>query len=264
MPPPFQLSGAELEFERYLRRHQLAARKQLSQNHLADGAVLERIIAVAGIAPGERVVEVGPGIGILTAELLRAGAQVTAVELDPRLAAHLAARFADEPGLRLVEADFLDLEIDDLVEPPWALVANVPYHITSPILHRVMAAQERPGRLVMMLQREVAERIAASPGAMSYISVFAQYHAAFRVAFGVPAAAFEPVPDVDSAVLVGRTTPRRLEPADEDELWRLVQAALFQPHGLPGVLYWYALYPIHGLMFGQMVRALAREAEESD
>ena len=211
--------------ERYLRRHRLAARKSLSQNHLADALVLERIVEAAAVVPGERVVEVGPGLGILTAQLLAAGADVTAVELDPRLAAHLRSRFEDEPRLTLVEGDFLDTDIERVTTPPWALVANVPYHITSPILHHVLGSEPRPVRFVMMVQKEVAERIASPPGGMSYVSVFVQYHAAVEVAFDVPAAAFEPAPEVDSAILVGVTRERRLDADDEDELWRLVQAA---------------------------------------
>jgi 16S rRNA (adenine1518-N6/adenine1519-N6)-dimethyltransferase len=210
--------------ERYLRRHWLAARRSLSQNHLADGAVLERIIEVADVRPGERIVEVGPGIGILTAQLLAAGAAVTAIELDARLAEHLRARFGDARDLTLVEADFLDVELAAVATDPWALVANVPYHITSPILHKVLTSEPRPERFVLMVQKEVAERIAAPAGAMSYLSVFVQYHAQVRVAFSVPAMAFEPAPDVDSAVLVGETRPRRLDDQGEEELWRLVQA----------------------------------------
>ncbi len=210
--------------ERYLRRFGLGARKSLSQNHLADGAVLEHIVEVADIRPGESIVEVGPGVGILTAQLLAAGAAVTAVEFDWRLAGHLRQRFDGEPGLTLVEADFLDTEIADVATEPWALVANVPYHITSPILHHVLGGELRPTRFVMMVQKEVAERVASPPGGMSYLSVFVQYHADVRVAFTVPGAAFEPAPDVDSAILVGETHERQLEADDEDELWRLVQA----------------------------------------
>jgi 16S rRNA (adenine1518-N6/adenine1519-N6)-dimethyltransferase len=210
--------------ERYLKEHGLGARKSLSQNHLADGAVLERIIETAGVVPGERIVEVGPGVGILTAQLLAAGAFVTAVELDFRLAGHLRQRFVDEPRLTLVEADFLDVELADVVAAPWALVANVPYHITSPVLHHVLAAEPRPTRFVLMVQREVAERIASPPGGMSYLSVFTQYHADVKVAFTVPAAAFEPTPEVDSAILTGVIRQRRLGAEEEDELWRLVQA----------------------------------------
>ena len=210
--------------ERYLKRHWLGARKSLSQNHLADGLVLERIIEVSAVRPGERIVEVGPGVGILTAQLLAAGATVTAVELDSRLAEHLRSRFEGEPRLTLVEDDFLDVEVAEITSAPWALVANVPYHITSPILHHVLGSDPRPTRFVMMVQREVAERIASPPGGMSYLSVFVQYHADIEVAFTVPAAAFEPAPEVDSAILTGTTRDRRLGEEDEDELWRLVQA----------------------------------------
>ncbi len=228
MPPnDTELDPARLSpetVERYLRKHWLGARKSLSQNHLADGAVLEHILEIAAIEPRERIVEVGPGIGILTAQLLKAGALVTAVERDHRLAEHLRIRFEGEPGLTLVEDDFLDVEIADVATDPWALVANVPYHITSPILHHILGGQLRPTRFVTMVQKEVAERIASPPGGMSYLSVFVQYHAIVEVVFKVPAAAFEPAPEVDSAILAGVTQPRSLSPQDEDELWRLVQA----------------------------------------
>jgi 16S rRNA (adenine1518-N6/adenine1519-N6)-dimethyltransferase len=209
---------------RYLRKHRLAARKTYSQNHLADGQVLERILEVAAVEAGEHIVEVGPGVGILTGALLAAGAVVTAVELDDRLAQHLRSRFEGESRLTIVEDDFLDVAIDAVAEAPWALVANVPYHITSPILHHVLGEEPRPTRFVLMVQKEVAARIASPPGGMSYLSVFVQYHAAVEVAFEVPAIAFEPAPAVDSAILVGRTRPRRLAQDDEDELWRLAQA----------------------------------------
>ncbi len=221
---PQRLSGERIE--RYLRQHGLFARKRHSQNHLVDGAVLEQIIDLAAPAPGRHILEIGPGLGILTAALLARDASVTAVEVDERLAAHLRRRFADpEAGeLRLVEGDALDIPIDDLVEPPYDLVANLPYHITSPVLHHALGPEMRPERFVLMLQREVAERIAAAPGAMSYVSVFVQYHADVRVGLVVPASAFEPAPAVESAVLVGQTRPRRLDEEREEQLWRLVQA----------------------------------------
>jgi 16S rRNA (adenine1518-N6/adenine1519-N6)-dimethyltransferase len=211
--------------ERYLREHGLAPDKRLSQNHLADGAVLEAIVEAADVHPGEVIVEVGPGLGILTGALLERGARVTAVEIDRRLAAHLRSRFEAEARFRLIEGDFLDVARDAIGEGPWALVANVPYHITSPILHVALGTEPRPLRFVLMVQAEVADRVAASPGSMSYLSVFVQYHADVRAALAVPAAAFEPAPVVDSAVLVGTTKPRRLDEAREERLWRLVQAA---------------------------------------
>jgi 16S rRNA (adenine1518-N6/adenine1519-N6)-dimethyltransferase len=221
---------------RYLRRHSIVARKSLGQNFLADGDVLQAIVDAAAPASGRRVLEIGPGLGVLTGALLSAGASVTAVEIDRSLAAHLRRRFAKDMGaagspgigaagsLSLVEADVLDTPVEDLVDEPYDLVANLPYHITSPVLHHVLGSSRRPELFVLMLQREVAQRIAAPPGSMSYLSVFVQYHADVRIVRTVPAAAFEPAPDVESAVLAGRTHRRRLEEDAEDDLWRLVQA----------------------------------------
>ena len=220
---------------RYLRREGLEARKGFSQNFLVDRDVLDSIVAAAAPSPGRHALEVGPGLGVLTGALLAAGASVTAVEVDRRLVEHLRGRLGeqvalsdrqpDAPGaLRLVEGDILDIPIADVVDPPYDLVANLPYHITSPVLHHALGAEPRPERFVLMLQREVAERIAAAPGDMSYLSVFVQYHADVQVVRVVPATAFEPAPAVDSAVLAGVTRPRRLAPEREDELWRLVQA----------------------------------------
>jgi 16S rRNA (adenine1518-N6/adenine1519-N6)-dimethyltransferase len=176
------------------------------------------------------VLEIGPGLGLLTGGLLERGATVTAVELDRGLASFLRDRFAgplDDGALRLIEGDALDQDLVRLVEPPYDVVANLPYHITSPILHALLGAAPRPRRLVLMVQREVAERVAAPPGKMSYLSVFVQYHARVRVAFTVPSTAFEPEPAVASAVLVAEpfAADDRLPPDEEDGLWRLVQAA---------------------------------------
>ena len=216
---------------RTLKDAGLRARHALSQNFLADVDVLDAILAEADPRPGGRILEIGPGLGLLTAGLLDAGAEVTAVELDRGLAAFLRERFIEpiEGGrLRLVEGDALDQELTRHVEPPYDVVANLPYHITSPILHRLLGDVPRPERLVLMVQREVAERIAAPPGGMSYLSVFVQYHAKVLVAFEVPPEAFEPEPAVRSAVIVVEPYPAddRLPTAEaEDALWRLVQAS---------------------------------------
>jgi 16S rRNA (adenine1518-N6/adenine1519-N6)-dimethyltransferase len=216
---------------RTLRDAGLRARHALSQNFLADIDVLEAILGEARAEPGRRILEIGPGLGFLTRGLLEAGAAVTAVELDRGMAAFLRDQFAaeiDDGQLRLVEGDALDQDLTGLVEPPYDVVANLPYHITSPILHRLLGERPRPERLVLMVQHEVAERIAAPPGRMSYLSVFVQYHARVRVAFKVPADAFEPEPAVESAVIVVEPFPDddRLPDAEaEDALWRLVQAS---------------------------------------
>jgi 16S rRNA (adenine1518-N6/adenine1519-N6)-dimethyltransferase len=213
-----------------LRAAGLRAQHRLSQNFLADPDVLEAILEAAGPVPGRRILEIGPGLGLLTGGLLASAAAVTAVELDRGLAAFLRNRF-EEPiatgELRLIEGDALDQDLGNLVEPPYDVVANLPYHITSPILHALLGRPPRPDRLVLMVQHEVAERIAAPPGKMSYLSVFVQYHAWVRIALRVPPAAFEPEPAVESAVIVVEPydADDRLAPDAEDELWRLVQAA---------------------------------------
>ena len=225
-PPVARLDP--LAVRRTLRDAGLRARPERSQNFLADPEVLQAILDVAAPAKGERILEIGPGLGILTGGLLEAGARVTAVELDAGLAAYLRVALAppfERGALTLIEGDALDLQLNRLVSPPFAVIANLPYHITSPILHRFLDAEPRPSRLVLMLQAEVAERIAAAPGRMSYLSVFVQYHAAVRIALRVGPEAFEPTPKVASAVVV--LEPRASRPLDTDreaELWRLVQA----------------------------------------
>ena len=213
-----------------LRAAGLRAQHRLSQNFLADPDVLEAILAEADPRPHRRILEIGPGLGLLTGGLLASGATVTAVELDRGLAAFLRERFEDPISageLRLIEGDALDQDLVHLVAPPYDVVANLPYHITSPILHDLLGRPPRPERLVLMVQREVAERIAAPPGKMSYLSVFVQYHARVRIVFGVPPTAFEPEPAVESAVIAVEPyeADDRLDPEAEEELWRLVQAA---------------------------------------
>ena len=240
-PSPIPGSGRAarldpLAIRRLLRAEGLKARHSLSQNFLADPDVLQAILDLAAPEPGGRVLEVGPGLGILTGGLLAGGAAVTAVELDRRLAERLGRVYEVEIGngsLRLVQGDILDHEAGELIASPFEVVANVPYHITSPILHRFLGAPPRPQRLVLMLQREVAERISAAPGGMSYLSVFVQFHATVRIAFPVPREAFEPAPDVESAIVVIDTLDPlgerpRLSAADEAGLWRLVQTGFHE------------------------------------
>lgn len=234
-PVPTPRAGSRLdplEVRRTLRREGLRASHARSQNFLADPDVLQAILDLAAAALGTRVLEIGPGLGILTGGLLAGGAEVTAIELDHGLAAYLRTRFAAEiesGQLHLIEGDALDQELAGLVAAPYRVVANLPYHITSPILHRLLGGEPAPERLVLMLQAEVAERIAARPGRMSYLSSFVQYHAAVRVALPVRPEAFEPAPKVASAVVelvphAELALPRPRESA----LWGLVQAAFHE------------------------------------
>jgi len=215
------------QLRRLLAAEQLRPRKALSQNFLTDPAVLDAIVDAAELVPGDRVVEVGPGLGVLTRRLLAAGASVLAVELDARLAAYLRRELGEVPRFELIEADALSLHPRDCFPgESFKLVANIPYHVTSPLLHAFLEGERPPELTVLLVQYEVAERVAAPPGRMSYLSVFVQNVADAEVVARVPASAFEPAPEVESAILrlrrrIGPTVPPG--PGRED-LYRIVQA----------------------------------------
>ena len=219
------------QLRKLMAAERLRPRKSLSQNFLTDPEALDAIVAAAELSPGDRVVEVGPGLGVLTRRLLAAGASVLAVELDPRLADYLRRELAGVDGFELIEADALGLHPRELFPgEPIKLVANIPYHITSPLLHAFLEGERPPEVTVLLVQLEVAERVAAPPGQMSYLSVFAQNVASAEVVARVPAGAFEPAPAVDSAILRLR---RRSDPAvpvgdARQSFYRVVQAGFRQ------------------------------------
>lgn len=219
------------ELRRLLAAERLRPRKALSQNFLTDAAALDEIVAAAELQPGDRVVEVGPGLGVLTRRLLAAGASVLAVELDARLAAYLRRELGGVVGFDLIEADALTLHPRDCFPgEAFKLVANIPYHITSPLLHAFLEGERPPLLTVLLVQAEVAERVAAPPGQMSYLSVFVQNVATAEIVARVPAAAFEPAPEVDSAILRLRRRDEPIVPAgpDREPFYRIVQAGFRQ------------------------------------
>jgi 16S rRNA (adenine1518-N6/adenine1519-N6)-dimethyltransferase len=219
------------QLRRLLAAEKLEPRRSLSQNFLTDEAALDAIVAAAELKPGDRVIEVGPGLGVLTRRLLAAGATVIAVELDPRLAVWLRRELGAAHGFYLIEADALTFDpAAAFPGEPFKVVANIPYHITSPLLHRFLEGERPPELVVLLVQAEVAERIAAPPGRMSYLSVFAQNVAQADVVAAVPASAFEPAPSVDSAVLRLRRRPMPVVPPGprREPFYRLVQAGFRQ------------------------------------
>ena len=219
------------QLRRLLATERLRPRRALSQNFLTDPAALDAIVATAELTGGDRVVEVGPGLGVLTRRLLAAGASVLAVELDPRLAAYLRRELGDLPGFELIEADALSVHPRDCFPgEDFKLVANIPYHITSPLLHAFLEGERPPALSVLLVQAEVAERVAAPPGQMSYLSVFVQNVADAEIVARVPAAAFEPAPEVDSAILRLRRRAGAVVPpgAAREPFYRIVQAGFRQ------------------------------------
>jgi 16S rRNA (adenine1518-N6/adenine1519-N6)-dimethyltransferase len=182
------------------------ARKALGQHFLVDQSALDRIAAAAEIARDESVLEIGAGTGELTQALSNLGTGIAAVEVDEALCRVLRARFGPDSSVHVLNANILDyVPVDLLTEaglfPPYAVVANIPYYITAPILRRFLEAAVKPRRLILTVQREVAESIAAGPGGMSLLGVSVQFYGSARVLFRLPPHAFRPPPKVESAVL---------------------------------------------------------------
>ncbi|MBX3025665.1 ribosomal RNA small subunit methyltransferase A [bacterium] len=192
------------------------ARKRFGQHFLVQPGIAERIVELAALRGDERVLEIGPGRGALTALLAARCARLVLVEVDRDLAAALRTRFAGTPHVELIEGDVLRLDLAEVLgrDAPATVIANLPYNISTPVLMQLLGTPELFGRLVLMLQREVAERLCAAPGGKTYgaLSVVVQAIAEARIALRVPARAFAPVPKVESAVVV--ITPRRPPPLD--------------------------------------------------
>lgn len=201
--------------------------RSLSQNFLIDPNLLRAIVEASGVGEGDRVLEIGPGPGTLTAELLAAGARVTAVELDRDLCAYLRTEFAGE-RLELLEGDALHVP-EALAGPDdWRVVANLPYAITSPFLTRLVDWHPRVAGAWLMVQREVAERVCAAPGGRERgsLSAFLQRYYACRAERVVPPTVFLPPPKVHSAVL--RLSPVEPGPAPRATFERVLRAAFGQ------------------------------------
>lgn len=219
------------QLRRIMGTERLRPRKSLSQNFLTDPEALDAIVEAAELSPGDRVVEIGPGLGVLTRRLLAAGASVLAVELDARLAEYLRRELYGIERFDLIEADALEIHPRDCFPgESFKLVANIPYHITSPLLHTFLEGERPPVLTVLLVQLEVAERVAALPGRMSYLSAFVQNVTSAEIVARVPAAAFEPEPKVDSAILrLRRRDHPTVPPGDGRELfYRVVQAGFRQ------------------------------------
>ncbi|WP_051914035.1 16S rRNA (adenine(1518)-N(6)/adenine(1519)-N(6))-dimethyltransferase RsmA [Thermorudis peleae] len=207
----------------------LRPRKALGQHFLHDRGIVQRIVTTAQLMPGQLVVEIGPGLGMLTAALVERGAQVIAIELDADLAQYLTEHFAGQP-VTIVHADALTVDYAALTGgQPYVVVANLPYNVATAILERLLTGQHPPERLVVMVQREVAERLAARPPQMSLLSVLAQTFTEPRIVFRIGPGAFVPPPKVESAVV---TLDRRAEPlvpqAEQSDFFRVVQAGFQQ------------------------------------
>ncbi len=248
-----------------LRALELRPTRGMGQNFLIDSSALETIVAAAELTPDDTVLEVGPGLGVLTWELLRGAGAVIAVELDLRLVDRLRQEFAHEPRLTIIQGDILKLAPGEIiasgpkpgtqdqnptgtgrsslaVPPGYKVVANLPYAITSPVLRHFLEAARKPALMVVLVQWEVAQRIAARPGELSVLTHAIQLYAEPEIVARVPAHSFVPAPAVDSAVLRLRVRPRPLvDIHDIDGLLRVIKAGFLHArkklsNALPGGL----------------------------
>ena len=215
-----------------LRAFDLHTSRRLGQNFLISPGVVRAVVEAAEIENGDRVLEIGPGIGTLTQGLLEAGAEVTAVELDKKLPAVLAETLRGYEHLKVVQGDILKTDIPALMgDQPFKVAANLPYYITTPILLSLLEQSLPITHIVTMVQKEVAERMTARPGGKDYgaLSVAVQYHTEPEIVLDVPPSCFFPAPEVDSAVIACtvRQTPA-VAVQDEKLFFRVVKASFGQ------------------------------------
>ncbi|MEI6915392.1 MAG: 16S rRNA (adenine(1518)-N(6)/adenine(1519)-N(6))-dimethyltransferase RsmA [Armatimonadota bacterium] len=218
---------------RFLQDNEFRPSKRLGQNFLADLGSVNRIASVSGLQPGETCLEIGPGLGALTSALALTAAKVVAVEVDGRLADAMRAQSAPTAHVEIIHADFLKWDMQgwlNSVDGKVRVVANIPYSITSPIIEILLGHKDRLSGITLLVQKEVAERITASPGSDGYssLTVFCAYHADSRIVCKIARHLFIPVPDVDSSVLTLTPKPSPLAPHDEERFFKILRAAFQQ------------------------------------
>lgn len=203
------------------------AKKSLGQHWLRDASTLAAMCDAVDVTAEDTVLEIGPGLGTLTEVLVKRARRVVAVEFDERLAAELDSRVPAD-NLQIISQDILSLDLTAL-PPDYKVVANIPYYLTSNLI-RVLSETPNPPRMAALLvQKEVAERVAAGPGAMSQLSVTAQFYWQVRLGRVVPAALFEPPPKVDSQILIMKRRPAPLfTDVEPRQFFRLVRAGFAQ------------------------------------
>jgi 16S rRNA (adenine1518-N6/adenine1519-N6)-dimethyltransferase len=228
--PARPLPGARGRVRRALAQIDRRPRKRYGQHLLADPGIVRRIVDLAGLTGRESVLEIGPGLGALTGELAARCGRLCVVEVDRDFAAQLRERFRDESRVTVVESDVLKVDLTALGPPGTIVVANLPYNISTPVLFRLLEHAERFARLVLMLQREVAERLRAQAGQGAYgvLSVMVQLRAVVHHGLYVHPAAFVPRPRVESEVVVLEPYATPPVAVMDRALFRRVVRAAFQ------------------------------------
>lgn len=205
----------DLNIPRLLKKHDLHPSKGLGQNFLADAHPLRRIVELAEVGVDQAVLEIGPGLGSLTRHLALAAHSVTAVELDRKLIPVLEEVLSPYKNVRIVQGDILEQDPGKLMgNQPYVVVANIPYYITSAVIRHLLESGHPPLRMVLTVQKEVAERICVQSGKMSLLALSVQVYGQTSLGFTLPAQAFIPAPKVDSAVVSIQVYPHPLIPVE--------------------------------------------------
>lgn len=219
-----------------VKKHGFKFTKSLGQNFLIDDNIVDKIVAGAGIGPGDKIIEVGPGIGTLTREMASRAQNLMAVEIDKNLIPILEDTLGDYDNVKIVNEDIIKTDIRGLIDEnlgggPVKLVANLPYYITTPIIMRFLEENINVTDIVVMVQKEVAERMNAQPGGKDFgaLSVAVQYYCDTEIVAKVPRHLFVPQPNVDSIVIALRVRPERKYKVDDEDLYfKVVKAAFGQ------------------------------------
>ncbi len=204
-------------------------RKELGQHWLKDKHSLESMVEAAEVHPGDAVLEIGPGTGLLTDELLATGASVTALEFDHTLKQQLIFKYAGNKDIELIEGDIRSFNLGNL-SADYKIVANIPYYLTANLMRKLVDDEHKPTVASLLVQKEVAERIGAQPGKLSAIAVMVQIYYGVNIGILVPAHLFEPPPKVDSQILVLKLRDKPLiEQNDIEGFFKLIKSGFSQP-----------------------------------
>ncbi len=210
-----------------LKNRKIKPKKRLGQNFLISKNIAGRICQIGGVKKGDFIIEIGPGTGALTEKIIEKGANVAAIEKDVNLVSLLAEKFKGEGKLKIVNGDFLDIDMEKIVgNKKYKIIANLPYYISLPAIRKIFSLKNKPAISVLMLQKEVGERICSKPPKMSKLAVFCQLHSLPKIEMMVSRNNFFPKPKVDSVIIKLETKQSANEPKNFS---RIISAAFSKP-----------------------------------